>query len=251
MVNGQEVTFQDLAAQARIDGANQANPKVVLQKVIGRILLAQNAHQKGLDRYPGFPSDMAALKQNFLAQKDVRASVKPAPTPSASQIAAFMSAHPALFARRAKVQLTEIVIHDALDRKSLQGPESMDQLARKLTALNVTFDRRQQQVDTAEIPAPLAARVLDASDGALTFIDSPRETLAFTVTGRTPMSLPAEAEQALAVRLIQQQLGQQQVNELLRTQESGAHIAYQKGFAPDASAQPSTASPTAAANNAT
>ena len=230
VVNGQEVTFQDLSAQARMDGANQPNSKVLLQKVIGRMLLAQEAHQKGLDRYPGFPSDMTALKQNFLAQKEVRASVKPTPTPSGSQIAAFMSAHPALFARRAKVQLTEITIHDGIDRKSLQGPESMDQLERKLTSLNVAFDRRQQQVDTAEIPAALAARVLDSADGTLTFIDGPRETLAFTVTGRTPVSLPPDAEQALAVRLIQQQAGQQQVNTLLQAQESRAHIALPEGL---------------------
>ena len=251
VVNGQEVTFQDLSAQARMDGANQPNSKVLLQKVIGRMLLAQEAHQKGLDRYPGFPSDMTALKQNFLAQKEVRASVKPTPTPSGSQIAAFMSAHPALFARRAKVQLTEITIHDGIDRKSLQGPESMDQLERKLTSLNVAFDRRQQQVDTAEIPAALAARVLDSADGTLTFIDGPRETLAFTVTGRTPVSLPPDAEQALAVRLIQQQAGQQQVNTLLQAQESRAHIAYQKGFAPDVTGQKPNAGPAQAVGGAT
>ena len=251
VVNGQEVTFQDLAAQARADDADRANPKALLQKVIGRMLLAQEAHQKGLDRYPGFPSDMAALKQNFLAQKMVRASLKPAPAPSGSQIAAFMAANPALFARRAKVQLDEITIHDGFDRKSLQGPESLDQLERKLTALNVAFDRRQQQVDTAEMPARLATRVLDSGDGALTFLDGPRETLAFTVTGRTPVSLPQESEQALAARLIQQQAGQQQVNGLLQVQESHARIAYQKGFAPDVTGPKPNAGPAKAVGGAT
>ena len=251
VVAGQEVTFQDLAAQARIDGVARADPKALLQKVIGRVLLAQEAHRKGLDRYPGYPSDMAALQQNFLAQKEARANLKPTAPPNAAQVAAFAAAHPALFARREKVGLNEIVIHDGLDRKSLQDPGDMNQLERRLNALNASFDRRQLQVDTAEMPPALAMRVLEAPDGALTFIESPRETLAFTVTSRAPVTLSQDAEQALASRLIMQQSEQQQVDRLLQAQESHAKIAYQKGYAPDEGGSQAAPHPVRPPGNAT
>ena len=128
--------------------------------------------------------------------------------------------------------MNEIVIHDALDRKALQGADSIDQLERKLNSLNATFEKRQLEADTAELPPPLASRLLDAPDNALSFIEGPRETLAFAVIRRTPVALPADAEQALAVRLIEQQGQQQQLNQLVQQLEKRTKVTYQQGYAP-------------------
>ncbi len=244
VIGGQEVTYQDLAAQSRIDGGAREDAKALLQKVVGRVLLAQEAKRRGLDRYPGYPSDLAAIQQNFLAQKEARTIVKPVATPTSAQVSSFIAARPATFARREKIALNEIVVHDALDRKAIQGPDSLDQLERKLNTLNVTFEKRQLQVDTAELPLPLATRLLNAPDNALSLIEGPRETLAFAVISRTPAVLPPEAEQAVAVRLIEQQGQQQQLNQVLQQLGRRSRIAYQPGFAPGGPGKVESGGPT-------
>ena len=249
VIDGQEVTFQDLAAQSRADGQPREDPRVLLQKVLGRVLLAQEAKRRGLDRYPGYPSDLAAIQQSFLAQKEVRTVVKPTSAPTPAQVSSFIAARPAAFARREKIVVNEIVIHDALDKKALQEPDGIDQLERKLNTLNATFDKRQLEVDTAELPPPLASRLLDAPDNALSFIEGPRETLAFAVIRRTPDAVPADAQQALAVRLIEQQGQQQQLNQLVQQLEKRTSIAYQQGYAPGQPASPPTAASTGRRSN--
>src|SRR5277367_6372562 len=62
-VNGQEITTQDLAAEARSSNQGGAATKQsLLQAVIGRVLLAQEAHALQLDQTPGYPSDVTRMQ---------------------------------------------------------------------------------------------------------------------------------------------------------------------------------------------
>ncbi len=249
VVNNQEVTTQDLGAEARADGpaAASADPKLLLQKVIARILLAQDAHKRGLDRYPGYPSDIARLQQGFLAQKLVQTTVKPVTAPQPGQLSAFMDARPFMFKDRARLTLTEVQMPGADSVKTVQGIQSMSELISRLKALNVTYKQQDRTIDSAELPPPLAQKLASEPEGQLFFVQGPDVALAIIIKSRTPISVPPEEENKIATRLLTEVSGQQQVNAAVEKLKSSAKITYQPRFAPPA---PGAKAPTPAAPSA-
>ena len=161
VVNGQEITGQDLAAEARASGAQQGQtPALVLQRVVARVLLAQSARADGLDRYPGYPSDLARIQQDFLAQKVLKTTVKPPVKPTPQSLSAFIDAHPNIFKDRMRLQADEIKFRSSDDMKSLNGADTLASVASRLQSLNVPFTRETRTIDTAELPPPLAEKLM-------------------------------------------------------------------------------------------
>ena len=233
VVNGQEITYQDLSAEARAGRVQHADPKALLQKVLGRVLLAQDGHSRGLDRYPGYPSDIARLQQTFLAERVVQTRIKP-PTasPSADDVRAFMLAHPFIFANRMRVELDELHYQNGAGVKGLEQMSDLTEVTTRLKELSVPFDRQTHTVDTADLPAALAQRFTSSAPGQLTFIKTPTDSIAMVVKGRTAVNMPDDQAQALAVRLMGQADTQKQIATMLTGLEARAKITYQKGFAP-------------------
>jgi peptidyl-prolyl cis-trans isomerase C len=236
-VNGKEITGQDLLSEARGSGAKgRQDPRVLLQRVIARQLLAQFGHEQKVDAYPGYPSDLLRLQQDFLAQKALQSVVKPPPPPSASDIAAFEAAHPYVFAKRMRIQTDQIRFQTNDDLKSLAGAADMKGLVSRLTSLNTPFDRQDQTLDTAELPAALADKIVAAPIGDLLLIREGDKVLGMQVQSRVPVNGTADQQAALATKLITAAATQRQVDDQVRSLHAQAKIVYQPGFAPPASA---------------
>ena len=233
IVNNQEITAQDLNAEARGEGAGRAaDPKILLQKVVARVLLAQDAHKRGLDRYPGYPSDVARMQQTFLAQKLVQSTVKPLTSPTPQQLNAFMEAHPFTFKNRERIDLTELQIQGSDAVKSVQGIDSLSALTARLKMLNSPVKQQDRTVDTAELPPPLAAKLLSEPTGELFYVQGPDVALAIVIKSRSPISAPEDQQAKLAARMLAEFTGQQQVNAQVEKLKGGAKITYQPRFAP-------------------
>jgi peptidyl-prolyl cis-trans isomerase C len=250
-VNGQEITYQDLSAEARAERVQRADPKAILQKVIARVLFAQDAHNKGMDRYPGYPADIKRLDQTFLAERNVQSQLKPPNTaPSSTELRAFELARPFVFANRMRIELDELHFANNTGVKGLEQMTDLSQVTERLKSLGVPVDRQTRTVDTADLPPPLAQRFASAPEGQLTFLKTPSDTIAMVVKGRSPVSMPQDQADALATRLLAQQGVQQQVAGLLKGLQQRAKITYQKGFAPPAPGAQPAASGTDSASNA-
>jgi len=105
-VNGEEITPQDLEAEARSNPAlAQADTSLLLQRVVARTLMAQAAHSRGIDHYPGYPSDITRLKQDFIAQRFMRSNLKTPPTPTSADLEKIMAANPYEFGQRQSVTI--------------------------------------------------------------------------------------------------------------------------------------------------
>ena len=232
-VNGKEITGQDLMAEARGSGAQgRQDPRVLLQRVVARELLAEFGHDQKVDAYPGYPSDLLRIQQQFLAQKALQKVVKPPPAPSASDIAAFEAAHPYMFAKRMKLQTDQVRFQTSDDLKSMAATPDMKALVSRLNSLNTPFDRHEQTVDTAQLPAELADKIVSAPVGELLIIRGGDKVLAMVVESRDPITGTPEQMAAGAAKLMAAAATQAQVDATVKRLRAQAKIVYQPGYAP-------------------
>jgi EpsD family peptidyl-prolyl cis-trans isomerase len=243
-VNGQEITPQDLQAEARSNPAlAQADASVLLPRVIARALLAQAGHNRGMDSYPGYPSDLARLKQDFIAQRMVRASLKAPAKPTPAELAKVMADNPYSFARRQSITVDDISMQPPPGAVgSLESLKYPDDIMERLNRLSIPNNRRTLTLDTAKIPAALAARLSTQDVGALFFVRDNNELAAMTVTGRTPIAARPDEEEAAATQMFQAAKVQDEIEALVAQLKSQAKIVYRNGFVPahkaDASSPP-------------
>jgi peptidyl-prolyl cis-trans isomerase C len=231
VLNGQEITNQDLLAEARASQVNAPGP-VLLQRVISRDLLADDAHARRLDAYPGFPADMARMRSEFIAQRDVHSLLKPQAPPSDAAVAQFIEAHPYAFGQRTRLDVDDVRFQSADDLRSIQGLQSLDQVVSRFKVLNVQYERKKQQLDTATVPAELASKLMAAPLGQLVVIRGPDATVALQVDDRQPVSASPEQQKAVARQLMVQLATQREVEGIVGQLRSKAHISYQPGYAP-------------------
>ena len=231
VVNGREITNQDLTAEARASRTNLPGP-ALLQRVIARELLADDAHAHRLDAYPGFPADMARLRSDFLAQRELRAVAKPPTPPTDAAIAQFIASQPYAFRDRTRLSVDDVKFQSADDLRSIQGLQNVDQVVARLKSLNVQYERQTQQLDTATMPVDLAARLIAAPVGELVIVRSPELSVALQVQDRQPISMSPEQQKAVARQLMVELASQREVEAVVNRLRSSAHIAYQQGFDP-------------------
>ncbi len=243
-VNGQEITPQDLQAEARSNPVlTGADSSVLLQRVIARTLLAQAAHKQGLDSYAGYPSDIARLKQDFLAQRMARASLKPPAAPTSADLDKVMAANPYSFAQREDITIDDLTMQPpAASLTSLESLKNPTDVIARLTQLSIPYHRRTMTLDTAKVPAALAARLSTAPIGQMFFVRNDSQLAAMTVTQRAPLATPPEDAAANATQLFQSENVQQQIGALVGRLRAEAKVVYGNGFVPPKGAEgPATA----------
>ncbi len=243
VVNGQEVTAQDVAAEQRASPAEgRQSPPLVLQHVVARVLLAQGAHAQKLDRYPGFPSDMARIQQSILAQKLLQTTVKPAVKPTPADVDRFIADHPYAFRNRMRVNVDEIRFQSSDNMKSVQGADSLPAVLSRLKTLGMQVDHQSRTADTAQLPTFFAQKLATTPIGELFYLRDRNNVLGIVITGREPVTVAPEQLQAEAAQLMTQLATQQQVEAEVNRLRTQAKIAYQSGYAPPPPPKPPAAS---------
>jgi EpsD family peptidyl-prolyl cis-trans isomerase len=234
-VNGREVTGQDLLAEQRASGVQDGGDRrVLLQRVVSRVLLAQAAHARKLDTYPGYPSDVARVQEEFLAQKTLRSVVKPPLASTAAQVTEFMGSHPYMFASRMNIQLDEIRFQTGDGLKSLSGLNEMQAVVSRLKSLNTAFNRQTRTIDTAQLPPVVADQLAKTTIGELRLFQKDGVGVGVVVLARSPLILASDQQQTMARRLLAEGMVQGQADNELTRLRGLAKIAYQPGYAPAA-----------------
>jgi EpsD family peptidyl-prolyl cis-trans isomerase len=241
-VNGQEITPQDLQAEARSNPAlAQADTSVLLQRVIARALLAQAAHSRQMDRYPGYPSDIARLKQDFIAQRLVRSSLTTPPTPTPADLAKVMADNPYSFARRQNVTVDDITMQPPSgSMQSLEALKYPSDIMARVTRLSIPNSRKTLTLDTAKVPPALAAKLSTQDLGELFFVRDDNQLAAMTVTARTPVAATPQEQEASATQIFQSAKVQDQIEALVAQLRSAAKIVYTNGFVPPHKTDPAS-----------
>lgn len=209
-VDGSPVTEAQLAAEAMANGlpaARADDPATrpgLIARVIDRRLLANAARAQKIDDNPAFVAAQARAAEAMLADTLAQRFIGPgggANDVDDATARRYMAAHPAMFAGRETFLLDRIVYADPSGGSvtALKNADRMRDVEQVLRSIGVRFDRGDQRLDSAALPAELAAKIAVLKPDELFMVPSGTGFLVARLAGRLPAVAP-EADQLTAAR---------------------------------------------------
>ncbi len=185
-VNGDEITIHQLNAElqrANVQPAQQeAAGKQITKSLVDRQILVQEATKEKLDRNPKVMQAIESAKAQILAQAYLESKV-PAAMPTESEVVAYRTQHPEIFANRKVYVMDEATF--AVDATNVQALQALSGTAKTVEDVTVWLDthqikyKRSQAAHAAEsVPAELLAKFTKMVVGDLIFINGNGQTLA-------------------------------------------------------------------------
>lgn len=234
VVNGQEITRRDLAAEPQSGGmfdssAGQPVVSAVLSGVIDRKLAAAEAKQLKLDQTPQFVEQAKRLEEALLGRALFERWAAEVPAPNAQAIAAFVSANPQRFDHRRLFLVDRIEAElDEGQSDALVPLMSNDAIAAYLDAHSKTYTRTRTAIDSATLPLPLYKKVIALKPGEpLAQMQGGKVAVIAVVDSRdAPLSDTERSDEA--VKAMKQAVVQQRLAALRKS----AEVAYQAGYRP-------------------
>ena len=242
VVNNEEITASELNAElanAKIP-ASAATPEIrnqVLQQMINRRLLEQQARSDGFDKSPEFLSQERRMTENLLINMLVSKQVNTAQVPTAAEISQYETDHPGIFAKREIWTLDQLIYpyhkNAALDAK-INSATSLDQIAQALTAAGIQFTKATKEVDSAVFPPNIYSRIESMKPGEPFVANGPNTAVASVITARQAAPLPDDKARSVALNGIRRDQVDKFINDRVKSLKATAKIEYQPGFAPPA-----------------
>lgn len=242
VVNGEEITATELNAElanAKLpDGADKAQARSrVLQSMIDRRLLAQQAKTDGIDKSPEYLNRQRKMTEDLLISMYASRQINTAQLPSDSEIQQFEASHPWVFAKREKWFLDQIrftMPTDTATRDKLKAAKTLEAVEAALQGAGVAFTRQKNQIDTAIIPQNLYGTLTTAAPGEPFIIPVGNQAVASVIVSREASPLAGEQAKSLAVASMRREQASKLVQTRLKSARDGAKIEYKEGFAPPA-----------------
>ena len=244
IVNGEEITAAELNAEitnAKIpEGTDKAEARSrMLQAMIDRRLLAQQAKADGIDRSPEFLNRLRRATDDLLISMLASRQIDTAKLPSDSEIQQFQATHPWIFAQREQWNLDQLRFQmptDAATRSKLEQAKTLEAVARVLTDSGIPFTRQKNKLDTAVIPQNLYGQLASASQGSEPFIiPVGDQAVASVILSREPAPITGAEARPIAVAAMRREQATQLMQNRLKSVRDAAKIEYKEGYAPTAS----------------
>jgi peptidyl-prolyl cis-trans isomerase C len=172
-VNGDEITVSQINAelaqldlQSLSDKQKSEMQKKVLDALIDRQLLVEEAMRSKTDRDPEVIQVIERAKDQILAQAYIRAKLAKLSPPSKEEVEQYYQQHPELFIQRKTYQVKEVVISAGDFNEALQAflksSRTLDEITAWLDAHKLKYARSQSLHNSTDIPT----EVLDKLDTA-------------------------------------------------------------------------------------
>ena len=239
IVNGEEITAAELNAElanANVrQGADRDQARArVLQAMIDRRLLAQQAKTDGLDKSPEYLNRQRRTNEELLIRMLASRQIDTAQLPSNSEIQRFQASHPWMFDKREQWALEQVrfaMPTDAAVRAKIDAAKSLDEITKILTDSGIAFTRQKNRLDTAIIPQNLYGQL--AGSGSEPFvIPVGNQAVASVITAREPAPIAGEQAKPIAVAAMRREQAAKLMQNRLTSIRQAAKIEYKEGFAP-------------------
>ena len=243
IVNGEEITAAELNAElgnAKIpEGADKDQARTrVLQAMIDRRLLAQQAKTDGIDKSPEFLNRQRRATEDLLINMFASRQIDTAQLPANSEIEKFQAARPWVFSQREQWNLDQLRFQmpaDAATRTKLDKAKTMEEVVEVLTDANIAFTRQKNKLDTAVIPQNLYGQLAAAARASEPFIIPIwNQAVASTIVSREPAPITGEQARPIAVAAMRREQASQLMQNRLKSIRDAAKIEYKEGYAPPA-----------------
>jgi EpsD family peptidyl-prolyl cis-trans isomerase len=210
IVNGHEISFQDLNAE--LDGLQLPDNvdrkqlrRILLQQVIDRELMVQKAHKMGIDKTPEYVSEVRRGEENLLAGMIGHNVAVTVPLPDERDIQQYIDSHPFQFGRREQLKFDQILFDPPKDRRKLdvlKDTHSLDAAAAALQSIGVAFTRGEGAIDTGPTAPDLAAQIEAAPPGEPILLPQGNQLAVGVITARQPIATPPAAVHLAAARAV-------------------------------------------------
>lgn len=242
VVNGEEITSSELNAElANANVAESADKKAVsnriLQGLIDRRLLAEEAKKDGIDRSPDFIARQRRVNEELLIGMLANRSLDTSKLPTDAEITAFQAKQPQAFANREIWRLQQIQYETPKDKAitdRIAQTKTMDQLTTLLASARIPFQRANNQVVTSSIPPELVQQLAGLAPGEPFIVPSGTRSIASVIVAKEPNPLTGPAARTEAVNAIRRQNSTTALQQRLKELQSSAKIEYKEGFGPPA-----------------
>jgi EpsD family peptidyl-prolyl cis-trans isomerase len=242
VVNGEEISAAELNTELQKvnlpAGADTKQARArILQGIIDRRVLSQEARENGLDKSPEFLNQQRRMTEDLLIRMLVSRQADTSQLPNEKQITEFTSKNRQMFADREQWSLEQLrfaMPSNAEQLKKLNAAPSLDAVAKILAEAGISGARAKTKLDTAVVPADLYGRIATMPAGRPFIVPIGNMGVASVVVAREPAPLTGEAARPVAVAAMRQQQTKELLEKRLKDLRQSAKIEYQSGFAPPA-----------------
>jgi EpsD family peptidyl-prolyl cis-trans isomerase len=240
VVNGEEITSSELngeLANANLPAGvdkKQATSRI-LQGLIDRRLLAEQARKDGVDRSPEFITRQQRMNEDLLIGMMANRQIDTGKLPTEAEITALQNKLPFAFAKREVWKLQQLQYEtptDAAINNRILQTKTLDQLAAVLTASRIPFQRANNQLVTSVVPPEMYPRLAALAPGEPFIVPAGNRSVASAIVEREPAPLVGAPARTEAVNIIRRQNGTQLLQQRLKSLRQSAEIEYKEGFAP-------------------
>ncbi len=233
-VDGREITVHDVNAEARATGVQATGraTRMLLQRVVARVLLAQSARAQKLDQDPDYPADRLRLEEEMLAQKALQKVKLPTGAPSDAEVKTWIADHPWAFENRQRFALAQARFRFQPSDPPVDPSQTLDAVVAALKARGTPVQTGAPVVDTAQMNPADAAKLAALPLDKLLVVRQGDSVLVTAVRDRQPLVLPPDQQTALAARMIAQQRAVTVLDAQVAALRRDAKVSYQAGYAP-------------------
>ncbi|HMI41230.1 MAG TPA: SurA N-terminal domain-containing protein [Sphingomicrobium sp.] len=240
VVNGEEITISELNSElgmAKLPPGmdKKAATTQVLQAMIDRRLLAQQARADGLDKSPEFVTRQRRVTEDLLIGMLAARKLNSSKLPSPNEVASFEASRPELFAKREVWNIEQLRYATPQDPNVLNqiaAAHSLEALAQVLTANGIEFRRSKTSLSSAIVPHPLYEKIASLPSAEPFIIPAGSQSVANVIASKEATPLPDDASRPVAVAKMRQAQGEKVMEGHLRDLRAKAKIDYKAGFAP-------------------
>ena len=240
VVNNDEITASELNAELTSQNASagsttQEARAQVLEKLIDRRLLVQQAKADGLDKSPEFLNQERRATEDLLIKMLISRKVNTSQLPSPAEISRYEASRPEIFTSRETWTLNQIVFPIPKDKAlspKLDAAQSLDEIAQILTGAGIQFTRATRKVDTAVFPHAIYAQIAALKPGEPFIAPGPGKAVASVIAARESNPLTPEQARQVALNAMKRDQVSKFVQDRVKNLKATAKIEYQSGFAP-------------------
>jgi peptidyl-prolyl cis-trans isomerase C len=245
IVNGTEITSQQLAAELQNvpvpDTVDRAVlRKLVLEDVIDRALQAEEARKQGLDTSPEYLARRKRAEEQLLAELYGHSIAQTVFAPEPRGIQNYIDSHPLQFAKRQRLLMDQLSFDPPRDPRRLAmlaDIHTLDASAAALQSIGIVPVRGQAAIDTGLTDPALAAQLDRLPPGEPILLPQNGRLVIGVVIGRQPITISDNDMKVAAARAVRAADLLRESQARIAAARSTADIRYEPGFEPDKSAK--------------
>ena len=240
VVNGEEITLQEINAEVGDANIPEGIDKEVIQKaalsrIVERRLLAQSAREEDLDKTPEYLIRRRQLEDSLLVQLLGKRAERTLRVPDQQAVDKYMAENPSMFAGRKVFTIDRIQFPlpgNMEQLKSLEDDHSMTDVAAKLDKLGIKYQRRAAKMDSAQLGQKRLDQIKALPEGEPFVIPENGMVTVAVITGESPVSAEGADMGPMAMQAMRNQELAKALQERLKQARAKGDIKYQPQFAP-------------------